>query len=180
MRSLPHSRVSPARSGERARATHASAVRAPTRAVTASTTGYSDSELTTPQSDVWCGCFILLSMVLFTAIVSQFSSLHTRRDMDLRRWKVASQTKTASLLTDELMFKLSRSSNNGRHDRLSFLVEMLVHTDLVQRVEVNLLLEYFELLDQDKSGELDISELEAERQRVIRAEEAAAAGAASL
>ena len=119
-------------------------------------------------------------MVLFTAIVSQFSSLRARRDMEMRRWKVASQTKTASLLTDELMFKLSRSSDNGRHDRLSFLVEMLVHTDLVQRVEVNLLLEYFELLDQDKSGELDISELEAERQRVIRAEEAAAAGAASL
>ena len=70
------------------------------------------------------------------------------------------------LLTDELLFKLSRSATNGKHDKLSFLVEMLVHTDLVQRIEISLLLDYFELLDQDKSGDLVMAELETERERV--------------
>ena len=68
------------------------------------------------------------------------------------------------------MFKLARSATNGQHDRLSFLVEMLVHTDLVQRVEVRLLLNYFNVLDSDKSGTIDMRELEAERARVVREE----------
>ena len=103
--------------------------------------------------------------------------MKTRRDFELRRWEVASQTRHASLLTDELLFKLSRSASDGRHDKLSFLIEMLVHTDLVQRVELSLLLDYFELLDQDKSGSIEIKELEVERERVRKQEALQSAGA---
>ena len=145
--------------------------------ITATTLGYGDAELTTHGSRWWCCAFILLSNTFFTALIAQFATMKTRRDFELRRWEVASQTRHASLLTDELLFKLSRSASDGRHDKLSFLIEMLVHTDLVQRVELSLLLDYFELLDQDKSGSIEIKELEVERERVRKQEALQSAGA---
>ena len=145
-------------------------------AVTATTVGYSDAILTNATSRGVDCVFILMCTFLFTATVARFASLRTERDIELRRWEVASQATNANLLTKELLQKLTKSATYGKHDKLSFLTEMLVHTDLVQRVEIDLLLEYFALLDNDKSGTIDVSELEEERSRVVVTSQRASSG----
>ena len=69
-------------------------------------------------------------------MVTQFAAMRVEREIVLRRWKLYSQSTDASLLTDDLLLRLSRSAKGGRVDRLPFLIEMLVHDNLVQRTEV--------------------------------------------
>ena len=53
----------------------------------------------------------------------------------------------ATLLDAAFLKKLEESAHGGVHDKLSFLVVMLAHLDLVQRIDVALIMQYFDHLD---------------------------------
>ena len=54
----------------------------------------------------------------------------------------------------------------GEHDRLSFLVTMLVHLDLASRADILRILDYFETMDIDGNGSVSMDELRAEGKRI--------------
>ena len=57
-------------------------------------------------------------------------------------------TGKSSLLDAALFKKLEQTEPEGNgHDKLSFLVVMLAHLDLVPRIDVALILQYFDHLD---------------------------------
>lgn len=137
--------------------------------ITITTIGYGDWELTNDTSIAWNCIFLLLSAILFTFLVGKLSELSVERQVEMRRWRIYSQRDSPSEMDETLLQKLSHTAQDGKHSRHSFLVEMLVHHELVQRVELELLDEYFDLIDADGSGTIEVAEVSAERMRVMRA-----------
>lgn len=114
----------------------------------ATTIGYGDNELSNNGARAWCCAFILLSMMLITMCSGLFTSEITKRRWGQRRYMIYSQSSVkATLLDAAFLKKLQESAHGGVHDKLSFLVVMLAHLDLVQRIDVALIMQYFDHLD---------------------------------
>jgi len=147
--------------------------------ITLTTLGYG-GHMSTISEKLWCTFMILANTVVVTGVLSYLASRSTAREIEIRRWRIASQAQHADLLNDDLRLRLQLTAKDGKHDRLSFITEILVQQELVQRVEVQLISQYFDLLDGDRSGEIDMEELANEARRVRQArEQAGRAGAQS-
>jgi len=148
--------------------------------ITATTIGYSDSELKTTVSRAWCCAFIIISTALITVVSAVYTSEKTKWQWAMRRWKIYQQTTgtKASLLDADLLKKLQdaalepegEAKGGSYHDRTSFLVAMLAHLDLVPRIDVALILQYFDHLDLDADRTLSMDELLEEHRNVLASE----------
>jgi len=137
--------------------------------ITLTTVGYGASEISTPAAHGWCSAFILISLILVTAATANFSAMRTRRNWELHRYVVASQKSNATMLDAALLRKLEVYAGEDKDiDRLTFLTAMLAHLEIAPRTDIQLLMEYFEVLDKDGSGTLSLRELKEEHQRVSR------------
>ena len=109
----------------------------------------------------------MISLFVVTAATAHFSAMKTRRNWLKQRYMVASQNANATLLDAALLRKLEAYAGGGKDiDRLTFLTTMLAHLELVPRTDVLGLLQYFEVLDRDRSGTLSLRELWDEHDRV--------------
>ena len=134
--------------------------------ITVTTIGYGDWALTNDTSIGFNCAFILLTAVMFTFLAGKMSELAAERAEEVRRWTIYSQRQRPTEMDQGLLQKLTHTAVKGKHSRYSFLVEMLVHHELVQRIEVELIDEYFDLLDKNGDEDIDIEEMLSEAKRV--------------
>jgi len=157
--------------------------------ITLTTLGYSDTSITTKASMIWCTCFIYIGAGFFAVLASHFSSLAHRREQQVRHNRAFVQKldlefvnalqQTAKDTVLQMALKRGEGLGSGgsaganpfasadqEHDRLSFLVTMLVHLELASRADVLRILDYFEEMDLDRSGSVSFAEIEKETQRI--------------
>ena len=121
--------------------------------VSLSTVGYGDEKPLTQKGKMFVCVYLLICVVLISAVVNKIASLRAARRLKLRQVEMLRKQ-----LDWDMIKRLDRDEGKSV-SKLEFVVGMLVILGLVEQGDVEPFLVQFDMLDKDGSGFLDRSDL---------------------